>query len=73
MEKATKPTTNISVTTWRFSWLVAGVVALVLAYLMLLRAFDTGSLQQYGIVLITFIFSINRFVKAARGTDHGKD
>jgi len=73
MEKTAKPTQNLPVATQRFVWLVTGVVALVLGYLMLLRAFDTGSLQQYFVVLVALIVAINRFVKAIRGHNHAKN
>lgn len=68
-----KPTTDLSVTTRRFVWLVTGLVALVLGYLLLLRAFDTGSLQQYFVVLVAVIVAVNRFVKAARGHNHASN
>jgi len=73
MEKQAKPTQNRSVANHRFVWLVTGVVALVLGYLMLLRAFDTGSLQQYFIVLAAVVIATNRFVKAIRGHNYAKN
>lgn len=43
-----------------------GVVSLALAYLMFIRATDTGSWQQYGMLLALLIFGVNRLVKAIR-------
>jgi ABC-type spermidine/putrescine transport system permease subunit I len=41
------------------------VVSLVLAYAVSLRAIDTGSLQQYLIVIILVGFAINRIARIA--------
>jgi hypothetical protein len=41
-----------------------GVVGLVAAYLVGLRATDTGSLQQYGLIIVLLIFAGNRLVRA---------
>jgi hypothetical protein len=43
---------------------ITGIVALTLAWLVWLRASDTGSLQQYGILIILVFFGINRLVTA---------
>ena len=43
-----------------------GVVSLALAYLMFIRATDTGSWQQYGMLLVLLIFGVNRLFAAIR-------
>lgn len=43
------------------------IVSLVLAYAMSLRAIDTGSLQQYLIVVILVGFAINRIARIVSG------
>lgn len=50
----------------RTGLVATGVVALGLAWLVWLRASDTGSLQQYGILIVLVFFGLNRFYKAAR-------
>ena len=54
----------------RFAWYnkssiaaLIAVVSLSLAYSMSLRAIDTGSLQQYLIVIILVGFAINRIAR----------
>ena len=44
---------------------VLGVVAFVAAWLVFLRASDTGSLQQYAILIALVFFGINRLIVAA--------
>ena len=44
--------------------LVLGAVALVAAWLMFLRATDTGSLQQYAMLIALVFYGINRLVRA---------
>lgn len=44
--------------------LITGGVSLVIVWLLFLRATDTGSLQQYGLLIVFLIFAINRFIKA---------
>lgn len=44
--------------------LVMGIVGLVLAYLLVTRALDTGSLWQYLGALLLIILSIRLFKKA---------
>lgn len=43
---------------------VTGVVALGIAWLVWLRASDTGSLQQYGILIVLALFGLSRLIKA---------
>lgn len=43
------------------------IVGLVLAYVVSLRAIDTGSLQQYLIVIILVGFAINRIARVVSG------
>ena len=47
-------------------WVVAllGVVSLGATWFMFIRAVDTGSLQQYGLTIVLFCLSINRFFRA---------
>lgn len=42
-----------------------GIVSIFVSYLIFLRATHTGSLQQYGLLLIFLCFGINRLFKAA--------
>lgn len=46
---------------------LTAVVGLVLAFAVSLRAIDTGSLQQYLIVIILVSFAINRIIRAVSG------
>lgn len=45
---------------------LVGVLSLGLAYLVFLRAVDTGSLQQYFVMLLLIFFGLNRFVRVIR-------
>ena len=47
-------------------WAVAllGAVSLGATWLMFIRAVDTGSLQQYGLTIVLFSLSVNRFFRA---------
>jgi hypothetical protein len=45
---------------------ITGVVSLGLAWLVWLRASDTGSLQQYALLIVLVIFGINRLAKAIK-------
>ncbi len=45
---------------------LTGVASLGLAFLMFLRASDTGSLQQYFILIIFVFFGFNRFIRVIR-------
>ena len=44
--------------------IVAGVSGLILAYALFTRAVDTGSLFQYGVVILFLILSIRFLIKA---------
>ena len=48
--------------------LVLGAVALFAAWLMFLRASDTGSLQQYGLMLLLIGVGFNRLISAVKGS-----
>jgi hypothetical protein len=43
---------------------LTGLVSFVGVWLVFLRASDTGSLQQYGILILLLIFGINRTFSA---------
>lgn len=43
-----------------------GVVGLVLAYLLVTRAFDTGNLWQYAGTALLLILSTHLFIRAAK-------
>ena len=45
---------------------LSGVVGIVLAYSLFTRAVDTGSLFQYGLVILILILSIRLLIKAAQ-------
>ncbi|MCA9329441.1 hypothetical protein KDA11_02260 [Candidatus Saccharibacteria bacterium] len=42
---------------------IQGVTGIIFSWLVFIRAVDTGSLQQYGILIILIIFSINRLFR----------
>lgn len=44
---------------------IVGVVILGLAYAMFVRATDTGSLQQYAMLIVLIVFGGERLFKAA--------
>ncbi len=44
--------------------IATGVVALIAGWFMFIRAVDTGSLQQYGLLIVLVVFGINRLVRA---------
>ncbi len=44
--------------------LAFGVVALIAAWLMFLRATHTGSLQQYAMLIALTVYGINRLFRA---------
>ncbi|MGF7229177.1 MAG: hypothetical protein ACQR33_04290 [Candidatus Saccharibacteria bacterium] len=46
--------------TYKGSALALALVSLALTYPLVLRAIDTGSLQQYFVILVLVGFSINR-------------
>lgn len=62
----TKPKTNITWYNHRKMAVTLTLIALVAAYFVSLRAFDTGSLQQYAITLFLIIFAITEWVSAQR-------
>lgn len=41
-----------------------GLVGLVVAWFLFLKAVDTGSLQQYGLLILLIGFCINRLFRA---------
>lgn len=43
---------------------LCGVLAFIAAWFMFIRAVDTGSLQQYGLLIVLVVFGINRLVRA---------
>lgn len=43
---------------------VSGLLAIVAGWFMFLKAVDTGSLQQYGLLIVLIIFGVNRLLKA---------
>lgn len=43
---------------------VSGLLAFVAGWFMFLKAVDTGSLQQYGLLIVLIIFGVNRLLKA---------
>lgn len=49
----------------RYSLAAIGVISIIASYLVFLRAADTGSLQQYAILLVLLFFGLNRLYKAA--------
>ncbi|MCX6727462.1 MAG: hypothetical protein NTX11_01450 [Candidatus Saccharibacteria bacterium] len=57
---------HISFFSSRFGKLIVGVLSLVGAFLMFLRATDTGSLQQYAMLLVLIAVGINRLLSAIR-------
>ena len=57
-------TKNSSLVNSRSFKALQGVVLLVLAWFMFLRAVDTGSLQQYGLLLVLLAVSIHRLFRA---------
>ncbi len=46
--------------------LIIGLLALATAYLVAIRAIDTGSLLQYGVLILLFVVAVNNFIKAVR-------
>ncbi|HSX45194.1 MAG TPA: hypothetical protein VLF39_03785 [Candidatus Saccharimonadales bacterium] len=52
--------------------IVTGVIGIILAYLMFTRAVDTGSLFQYGIVILLLILSTRFLIKAVQIKRNGK-
>lgn len=45
---------------------LTAIVVFGVAWLVWLRASHTGSLQQYGILIVLVILGLNRLIKAAR-------
>lgn len=43
---------------------LTGILCFIGVWLVFLRASDTGSLQQYGILILLAIFGVNRFISA---------
>lgn len=43
---------------------VLGILALIAAWLMFLRASDTGSLQQYAMLIALTLYGLNRLFRA---------
>lgn len=56
----------------RKTLIIAGVSGLVLTYALFTRAVDTGSLFQYGVVILFLIMSIRFLIKAAQMKKDGK-
>jgi ABC-type spermidine/putrescine transport system permease subunit I len=52
--------------------MLSAVVSLVLAFALSLHAIDTGSLQQYLIVIILIAFAINRIIRIVSGARSSK-
>lgn len=50
----------------RSSMLIMGFIGLVLAYLLITRAFDTGSWGQYFGTLLLLILSIKLLIRGAK-------
>ena len=50
----------------RIGRVLTGILCFVGVWLVFLRASDTGSLQQYGILILLVILGFNRFFKALR-------
>lgn len=48
----------------RHSAAVLGVVSFVAAWFMFIRAVDTGSLQQYFMLIVLLLLGINRLFRA---------
>jgi hypothetical protein len=46
---------------------LVGLLAFIAAYIVAIRAINTGSLLQYGLTFALFVFGINRTIKAVRG------
>jgi hypothetical protein len=51
----------------RLGKLTVGVISFVGAFLMFLRATDTGSLQQYGLLFLLIGLGFNRLISAVKG------
>lgn len=45
--------------------LLSGLLAFVVGWFVFIRAVDTGSLQQYGLLILLIVIGINRLLKAA--------
>jgi hypothetical protein len=43
---------------------VLGLLSLVAAWLIFIRAVDTGSLQQYALLIVLLVFGINRLFRS---------
>ncbi|MEI6480920.1 MAG: hypothetical protein WCO19_01305 [Candidatus Saccharibacteria bacterium] len=52
----------------RLGKLIIGVLCIVGAFLMFLRASDTGSLQQYGLMFLLIGLGFNRMISAVKGS-----
>jgi hypothetical protein len=52
--------------------LVLGLVGILLAYSLFTRAVDTGSLGQYGLVILFLILSVRILIKAKHLREHGR-
>ncbi len=50
----------------RHAQAIMGIIGLVLGYLLLTRAIDTGSWLQYGGALLLFVLAIKRLARAMR-------
>ena len=62
--KVTKKTVTPSFWKTRRGLALLGAISLGIAYLVWLRASDTGSLQQYSLLIVLVIFGGNRLVHA---------
>ena len=62
----TKPQTLSAQANRRLGALGLALLALAGAYLLALRALDTGSLQQYFLTLVLLGFGLNRLARATR-------
>lgn len=50
----------------RVGLIIISLLCFVGSWLVFLRASDTGSLQQYGILIVLIIVGLNRLYKAVR-------
>ena len=50
----------------RVGLIIVGLLCFIGSWLVFLRASDTGSLQQYGILIVLIIVGLNRLYKAVR-------
>lgn len=52
--------------------LLAAILSFGLAFLVFLRATDTGSLQQYAIMFVLVFFGLDRLIRIFRVVRHAK-